>query len=195
MGISRTFFIWLLLQLLWLLLWLGVVIAEWLLWLLLGVGGGGSGWSGGGCCCCWGGGGDSGQLLIGCGGGLELLRTLVCELELEEDCDDEEEEDEADADADAAPDILAADDAVDMVEAAVEPAVTTWMGCGGGESGELIPKRFGDVVATGGGDSGISTMGLGERVGVKSDWPLERKMPLRTGQGAWLDIVSFIISQ
>jgi len=42
------------------------------------------------------------------------------------------------------------------------------MGCGGGESGDVVPNRLGGV-ATGGGDNGISTMGLGDRVGVKSD--------------------------
>jgi len=104
---------------------LGVVIAEWLV-LLMGVGGGSC--CGSCCCCCGGGGGggDSGQLVIGCGGGLELLRTLVCELELDEvcdeHCDDEEEEDEDEVEA-AAPDTLAAD-AVDMVVAVVEPATT-----------------------------------------------------------------------
>jgi len=42
------------------------------------------------------------------------------------------------------------------------------MGCGGGESGDVAPNLLGGV-ATGGGDNGISTMGLGDRVGVKSD--------------------------
>lgn len=81
----------------------------------------------------------------------------------------------------SSPDIRAAD-AVDKL--AVDVIGNTWIGCGGGDSGELLLKRPMGVV-TGGGDSGISTMGLGERVGTKSDWPLDRKRPLRTGQGAW----------
>lgn len=41
----------------------------------------------------------------------------------------------------------------------------------------------------GGGDSGNSTIGLGVRFGTKSDWPVDRKIPFRTGHGAWLHIV------
>jgi hypothetical protein len=33
---------------------------------------------------------------------------------------------------------------------------------------------------------GISTMGDGVRLGIKSDWPVDRKIPLRTGHGAEL---------
>lgn len=146
------------------------------------------------------GGGDRGQLVVACcKGGLEDLRTLVWELELEleeaeaedeevaqteaePDDDDDEEEEEQQL---VAPDILAA---VEEVEAEVIGRwPTTCMGCGGGDSGErLCEERLRGVATGGGGDSGISTMGLGERLGTKSDCPVERKMPLRTGQGAWL---------
>lgn len=65
----------------------------------------------------------------------------------------------------------------------------TCIGCGGGDSGQLLSKRLRDearlFVIIGGGDKGISTIGLGDRVGMKSDCPLERKIPLRTGQGAF----------
>lgn len=116
-----------------------------------------------------------------CKGGLEDLRTLVWELELEleeaeaedeevaqteaePDDDDDEEEEEQQL---VAPDILAA---VEEVEAEVigKPP-TTCMGCGGGESGERLCEERLRGVATGGGDSGISTMGLGERLGTNSD--------------------------
>lgn len=53
--------------------------------------------------------------------------------------------------------------------------------CGGG---------VGDGVCGGGGDKGNSTIGLGVLVGTKSDWPVDRKMPFRTGHGAWLHMIS-----
>lgn len=39
-------------------------------------------------------------------------------------------------------------------------------------------------VCGGGGESGNSTIGLGVLVGTKSDWPVERNIPFRTGHGA-----------
>lgn len=52
----------------------------------------------------------------------------------------------------------------------------------------------GDGVCGGGGDRGNSTIGLGVRVGTKSDWPVDRKMPFRTGHGAWLHMIRGIFS-
>lgn len=132
-------------------------------------------------------GGGRGQLVVvvvivaGCKGGLEDLRTLVWELELElEEAEAEDEEvaqTEAEPDDDdeeeeeqqllVAPDILAAVEEV-AAEVIGKPP-TTCMGCGGGDSGERLCEERLRGVATGGGDSGISTMGLGERLGTKSD--------------------------
>lgn len=132
-------------------------------------------------------GGGRGQLLVVvvvivacCKGGLEDLRTLVWELELEleeaEAEDEEEAQTEAEPDDDdeeeeqqllVAPDILAAVEEV-AAEVIGKPP-TTCMGCGGGDSGERLCEERLRGVATGGGDSGISTMGLGERLGTKSD--------------------------
>lgn len=39
-------------------------------------------------------------------------------------------------------------------------------------------------VCGGGGESGNSTIGLGVLVGTKSDCPVDRNMPFRTGHGA-----------
>lgn len=133
-------------------------------------------------------GGGRGQLVVVvellivacCKGGLEDLRTLVWELELEleeaEAEDEEEAQTEAEPDDDdeeeeqqllVAPDILAAVEEV-AAEVIGKPP-TTCMGCGGGDSGERLCEERLRGVATGGGDSGISTMGLGERLGTKSD--------------------------
>lgn len=133
-------------------------------------------------------GGGRGQLVVVvvlivacCKGGLEDLRTLVWELELElEEAEAEDEEvaqTEAEPDDDdeeeeeqqllVAPDILAAVEEV-AAEVIGRPP-TTCMGCGGGDSGERLCEERLRGVATGGGDSGISTMGLGERLGTKSD--------------------------
>lgn len=134
-------------------------------------------------------GGGGGQLVVVvvvmlvacCKGGLEDLRTLVWELELElEEAEAEDEEvaqteaepdddddDEEDEQLLVAPDILAAVEEV-AAEVIGKPP-TTCMGCGGGDSGERLCEERLRGVATGGGDSGISTMGLGERLGTKSD--------------------------
>lgn len=131
-------------------------------------------------------GGGRGQLVVVvivacCKGGLEDLRTLVWELELElEEAEAEDEEvaqTEAEPDDDdeeeeeqqllVAPDILAAVEEV-AAEVIGRPP-TTCMGCGGGDSGERLCEERLRGVATGGGDSGISTMGLGERLCTKSD--------------------------
>lgn len=131
-------------------------------------------------------GGGRGQLVVVvvivacCKGGLEDLRTLVWELELEleeaEAEDEEEAQTEAEPDDDdeeeeqqllVAPDILAAVEEV-AAEVIGKPP-TTCMGCGGGDNGERLCEERLRGVATGGGDSGISTMGLGERLGTKSD--------------------------
>lgn len=129
-----------------------------------------------------GGGGDRGQLVLvvaevvasgGCKGGLEDLRTRVWELELEleeeeaEDDDEDEEVAQAEDDEEVEEQLAAPDIRADAVEVIGNPP-TTCMGCGGGDSGELCAKRLRGV-ATGGGDSGISTMGLGERLGTNSD--------------------------
>lgn len=121
----------------------------------------------------------------------------------EDDDDDDEEEAEAaddfcdddnadcvDADVDWACDFVApaaADNVDDCVVATLSLIVAmvgpggptiTCMGCGGGESGQVGEKRLMGVtpllVTIGGGDNGISMMGLGERAGTKSDWALER---------------------
>lgn len=134
-----------------------------------------------------GGGGDRGQLMVpvallamasgeGCKGGLEDLRTRVWELELEleeeeaedDDDDDEEEVAQADDDVEDEEEQLAAPDIRAEAAEVIGKLPTTCMGCGGGDSGELWAKRLRGV-ATGGGDSGISTMGLGERLGTNSD--------------------------
>ena len=49
---------------------------------------------------------------------------------------------------------------------------------------------WGDWQFKGGGDNGISTIGDGVLVlvGIKSDCPEDRKIPFRTGHGAWFDI-------
>lgn len=70
--------------------------------------------------------------------------------------------------------------------------------CGGGEKGlssivirglidRLKPgrKRAGEERAEDG-DIGISTTGLGDRLGTKSFWPIDLKIPGRTVQGALL---------
>lgn len=135
-------------------------------------------------------GGGRGQLVVVvvvvivacCKGGLEDLRTLVWELELEleeaeaedeevaqteaEPDDDDEEEDE-EQQLLVAPDILA--DVEEVAAEVIGKPPTTCMGCGGGDSGERLCEERLRGVATGGGDSGISTMGLGERLGTKSD--------------------------
>lgn len=110
----------------------------------------------------------------------------------DEFCDDDEDADCVDAIADWACDffapVAAAVDSVDdfvvatlsLIVAMVGPGgpPITCMGCGGGESGQVGEKRLMSVppllLIMGGGDNGISTMGLGERAGTKSDWPLER---------------------
>lgn len=103
---------------------------------------------------------------------------------------DEDELDEDELDDWALLELVAKVEAADVVTAGPGGPRITWTGCGGGERGQLLSNRLIDearlLLDTGGGDKGISTMGLGERVGIKSDCPLERKMPLRTGQGAWL---------
>lgn len=147
-------------------------------------------------------------------GGREFLRTereaLLAEAEADIRADDEAEAEAADAwdilfcadeDDDDEEDCLADcedDDCVLLLLLLREAAVVIMgpggpciicMGCGGGENGQLLSKRLSEdarvLFVMGGGESGISTMGLGERVGIKSDCPLERKMPLRTGQGAF----------
>lgn len=129
-----------------------------------------------------GGGGDRGQLVVpvallamasggGCKGGLEDLRTRVCELELEleeEEAEEDEAEDDDDDDVEDEEEQLAAPDIRAEAAEVIGKLPTTCMGCGGGDSGELWAKRLRGV-ATGGGDSGISTMGLGERLGTNSD--------------------------
>lgn len=136
-------------------------------------------------------GGGRGQLVVVvvvvlivacCKGGLEDLRTLVWELELEleeaeaedeevaqteAEPDDDDDEEEEEQQLLVAPDILAAVEEV-AAEVIGKPP-TTCMGCGGGDSGERLCEERLRGVATGGGDSGISTMGLGERLGTKSD--------------------------
>lgn len=39
---------------------------------------------------------------------------------------------------------------------------------------------------------GISIIGLGVRCGTKSDWPVERNIPFRTGHGALLLLLDII---
>lgn len=55
--------------------------------------------------------------------------------------------------------------------------------CGGGVTDDV-------GVCGGGGERGNSTIGLGVLVGTKSDWPVDRKMPFRTGHGAWLHMIA-----
>lgn len=62
-----------------------------------------------------------------------------------------------------------------------------------GDKGLSTTETFGlkgfDETFPGCGVFGISTMGLGLRVGIKSECPVDRKIPFRTGHGAWwLDI-------
>lgn len=111
-----------------------------------------------------------------CKVGVEFFRTLRV-------VDDEVL---ADADIRRVEDVWVVVAEVWVIELIVGPAgpCNTCIGCGGGDNGQLREDRLmvGDVI--GGGEVGISIIGLDERVGLKSDWPLERNIPLRTGHGA-----------
>lgn len=65
-----------------------------------------------------------------------------------------------------------------------------------GDKGLSTTETFGlkgfDVIFPGCGVFGISTIGLGLRVGVKSECPDERNIPFRTGHGAWWFDIFFL---
>lgn len=79
-------------------------------------------------------------------------------------CDEDDDEEHCE--------LLAIEPAAVLIKGPGGPCITC-MGCGGGDKGQLLSKRLKEearvLLATGGGDRGISTIGLGDRVGIKSD--------------------------